>query len=328
MKRPGLGALKILVSAGLVGFLLWRVDLGELGAVLAHANLRLALAAAAVAHADRVLQGGKWWLLLRAAGARFGLGAAIANTYSGNFAGMFLPSGVGGDFVRVALLRDSGIPLSEVVASIVVERVFGVLALFFTAAGATLLAERAGLPVPDGVAPLAVASLVVLLGVIALSFRFGIEGFLRWVARIGSRLRLGERLTALTDSYRRYGKRKPAILTYFVLSVAEVLMVAFVFALTAWALGIRIPLLAMAIIAPVTLFIQRIPITINGLGVQEGVLAGLLVPFGFSLNEALALGVALRVLEAFTILPGAFLWLARRRARAPEASEGGPGGHR
>ena len=68
MKLPWATVLKVVVSAGLVGFLLWRVDLAELGATLARTDLKLALAAIVVAHADRALQGGKWWLLLRAAG--------------------------------------------------------------------------------------------------------------------------------------------------------------------------------------------------------------------------------------------------------------------
>lgn len=140
--------LKIIVSAGLVGLLLWRVDLAELGEVLAGTHPGFAVAALALAHVDRALQGGKWWLLLRASGAHLGVGAAIANTYVGNFAGQFLPSGVGGDFVRVALLRTSGIALSELVASIVVERVFGVLALFFTAAAAAFLPSAPGSPCP------------------------------------------------------------------------------------------------------------------------------------------------------------------------------------
>ena len=322
MKRRMLGLLKILVSAGLVGFLLSRVDLAEVGATLARTDPKLALAALAVAHADRALQGGKWWLLLRAAGARFSLGAAIANTYAGNFAGMFLPSGVGGDFVRIALLRTSGIAMSEVVASIVVERVFGILALFLTAAGATLLARWFGIPVPEKLDLLALTLLLAMLVAIALSFRLGVEGRLRWVTRIGARFRLGDRLASLTDAYRRYGKRKIAVLTYLVLSVAEVMMMVGVITLVAWSLGGHIPLLSMAILVPITLFIQRMPISINGLGVQESVLAAFLVSFGWDLNEAIALGVGLRVLELFTLLPGAFLWMGQRRADTPGATDG------
>ncbi|MCA9753288.1 MAG: flippase-like domain-containing protein, partial [Gemmatimonadetes bacterium] len=231
---------KIAISALLLGLIISRMNAENVLQTLRAVDLRFALAALAVSHLDRFLQAGKWWLLLRQSGQQLPLRIAIANTYVGNFAGLFLPASVGGDFVRVFLLKAFPIQMSEVVASIVVERVFGVLALVFTAAGALLLADTAGVQVPEPVRWLVLPVFGGLLVAIAASFRLR-SGIPAFVLRLGERFHLQRRLESLTGSYRRYGKRKVAILTYFVLSVVEVLTVTVIFLLMARAVGIPLP---------------------------------------------------------------------------------------
>lgn len=308
--------LKILVSLVLVVILLRMVDLAEIGQVLRSVNLPLFLAAVVVGHLDRALQAGKWWLLVRSSGVHLGYGAALSNTYAGNFAGLFLPSGVGGDVVRVVLLRELRLPLEEVIASIVVERAFGLLALAATAAAAVGVAHYSGIPMPDGLVGAILLGLGGMLVLMAASFRLGVDGLIEWITKVGARFKLGEKLGGLTEAYRRYGKRKGAVVSYFFLSILEVLAMCVVFTLTAWSLGIEVPALAMLVVVPVTLVGHRLPVSINGIGVQEGLLGWFFSALGLGLEQAIALGLAMRVIDLAILFPGAFLWMNFRRRQA------------
>jgi uncharacterized protein (TIRG00374 family) len=316
-RRRLLGPLRVGVSLALVVFLVSRVDLAGVGRILAVADVPLLLAALVVGHLDRILQAAKWRLLLSGAGVRIGLPAAVANTYLGNFAGQFLPSGVGGDVVRVWRLREMRLPTDEVVASILVERAFGVLALAATAGGATLLARATGVPLPPRTGSVILAISLGLLVVAAASFRLDVSRVLAWIARAGRRFSLGERLERLTDAYRRYGKRKSLLLVYLALSIAEVATMAVVVALAARALGADVDPLALGVVVPAVLFLQRLPVSINGIGVSEGAMTAFLVQLGETAETGLAVAVGLRILEVAIILPGGLLGWRRGKMAGP-----------
>ena len=308
--------VRVVVSLGLIALLLSRVDLAEIGRTLLGAAPWPVLGAFLTSHFDRALQAWKWRALLQSSGVPIGFGLALSNTYIGNFTGQFLPSGVGGDVVRIVLLRQLRLPVAEVTASIVIERGFGMLALVVTAAGAFLMARWLEIPVPDTTGWVILGILAVMLAITAASFRLGIQGVLDRLGRFAPRV--SKRLETLADAYRRYGKRKRVILQYFALSVFEVAVLTMVFFLCARALGIDVAFLPLLLVVPVTLFLQRIPVSINGIGVQEGSLAFFLVALGRSMDEAVALSVFLRILELGILVPGGILLLRFRRGAPPE----------
>ena len=319
-RKRWLDLLRVAVSGGLLALLFTRVDLAGVGRALGRADGWLLLAALGIGHADRVLQAEKWRLLLRSSGTRIGHGAAIANTYVGNFAGQFLPSGVGGDVVRVWLLREMKLSTTEVIASILVERGFGVLALVFTAGGAVVLARAIGIELPSRLAWAILGVAGPLFLVTLASFRLDVDRMLAWIGRVGSRFSLGEKATQLTAAYRSYGKRKRVLLSYLALSVVEVAMVSLVFSVCIRAMGSEVGMVPLLAVIPTLLFLQRLPISINGLGVSEGALTWLLVQLGETKEVGLAVAILMRLLEVTIILPGGLLWW--RRPRSPAA----PGG--
>ncbi len=311
IRKGRLGLLKVAVSLGLLALLLTRVDLSSVGQTLRAADMRLIAAALGLGCADRILQAAKWRLLLTSSGTQIGFGAAVVNTYVGNFAGLFLPASVGGDVVRVWLLRETKLPTAEVVASILVERAFGVLALVLAAGAGVLLADTLDVPVPAGMATTVLVATGVLLLAIVASFRLDISGALDWVGRVGARFSLGELAGQLPDSYRRYGKRKPALFTFLILSVIEVGAIAVMYGLTVRALGLDTGWLPLLVVVPAVLFLQRLPISIDGLGVSEGAITWFLIQLGETPEAGLAVAVAMRLVGIAIILPGGLLWWRR-----------------
>jgi uncharacterized protein (TIRG00374 family) len=323
-KKRRMGDLiKIGVSLTLLAYLISRVDLAAVGSTLRSIRLDLFAVAFAMNHFDRFLQAGKWWALVRSSGVRFSLMQAVANTYAGNFAGQFLPAGVGGDVVRVMLLHRMRLPAIEIAASIVVERLLGLFAIVTIASVAIAGGHRAGIDLPGNTERLMIGLLLAMSLGLALSFTPRAEkvfgAVLRSMNALPFRLGFLSKVHELFLAYRRYASRHTTLALYFLLSILEVMLVIFVHLVMCRALHIPIGLLPLMLIVPATLIMQRIPISMNGIGVQEGVLSYFFMSAGYGLDAGLSLSIALRILELGLLIPGGyFLW---RHRRGPESSE-------
>jgi uncharacterized membrane protein YbhN (UPF0104 family) len=87
------------------------------------------------------------------------------------------------------------------------------------------------------------------------------------------------------------------------------------FALCATALGVSLPVLAIAALVPLILFAMVLPITISGWGLREGAAAALFPLVDATSAEGLATSIAFGVVFLATVLPGALItWL---RPNAP-----------
>ena len=76
---------------------------------------------------DRVLMALKWRLLLEIGGARLSAFSVIRIYYQGWLVGAFLPSHLGGDLLRAHLVAQSTGMVHPVFASIVMEKVIGLI---------------------------------------------------------------------------------------------------------------------------------------------------------------------------------------------------------
>lgn len=314
--------LKIGVSLSLLAFLISRVDMAAVGATLRNMRLDFFLLAFVMNHFDRFLQAGKWWALVRSTGVRFSLMQAVANTYAGNFAGQFLPAGVGGDVVRVMLLHQRRLPAIEVAASIVVERLFGLYAIVLIASLAIAGGRHTAMDLPPNTQNFMTILFAVMTVGLALSFTARAEKLfatsIRAMNALPFRLRFLSKVHELFLAYRRYASRHTTLMLYFLLSIVEVMLVILVHFVVCRALHIQIGLWPLMVIVPATLIMQRIPISMNGIGVQEGMLSWFFMSAGYGLDTGLSLSIALRILELGILIPGGvFLW---RHRRAPQPS--------
>ncbi|MCA9912578.1 MAG: flippase-like domain-containing protein, partial [Anaerolineae bacterium] len=123
--------IRIILSVGLLAFLVSQVDLSEIWDRLVASNKWYILVAFLLGMVDRVLMAFKWNVLLKAKGMNIPLARVTFVYWKTTFLGLFLPATVGGDALRAyALSRNKNYPMSDVVSSIIVERALGFLALF------------------------------------------------------------------------------------------------------------------------------------------------------------------------------------------------------
>lgn len=310
--------VKPLVSIGLVALLLWWVDLGQVVAIIAAADVVLLLGALAVALADRIVMIAKWWPLLRVQRLPIGWWRAVRVYLAANFASLFLPSSVGADMVRALALGRRHDATMEVGASIAVERISGIVGM----AAILTLAFAIGLGKAVGVEQfgLYIAAFSVAAVVLAwLPFSEPGRRLFQFATRPVAARRWFSGIDRFAGAYGGYRSHPRIVIGVTVASALEQLFPVVVYAIVAASLGIGIGFQALLVAVPITMFAGRIPIAIGGIGVEEAVFIFLLGLFGVAPAAALSLSIGRRIVESLGLLPGVLFWSDLAPARNSQA---------
>jgi uncharacterized protein (TIRG00374 family) len=299
--------LRLVVAIGLTAIVLYNASPSAVMRAAADADLRWISAAIGLVLADRTLMALRWMDLLGALtpGSRPAFSVVLRIFFVSSFVSNFVP-GVAADMYRAYALAREDVRLSESTASVLMDRVLGVLSMAIVGAAALpfapgLLDRRglvAGLAIAFGAC--AVAAFVVFsrrAGYIAQT----IAGVVPW-ARV-------RRVTiSLTDAVRRYADHHREMLRVLLMSLAvQVLRI-----LQAWclgrSLGVDMPLPAYFVFVPVILLVMQIPITVNGLGTTQIAFDRLFVPAGAAEAPVFALSILFLALGIIGSLPGGLLY--------------------
>lgn len=290
--------LKFSVSAALMAWLLANADLLSLREQLAYVEWQWLVLANLFIPAGIVIAVWRWRLLLDVNQLRPAFGALVNFWVVGQFFSNFLPSSVGGDFVKATLVaRHCGAGAWPHSASAVLAaRIIGLFGMF--------------LVLPIGVAlnfawvsslnveiPLLLAFLALLvLSVLVLS-DVGNSLLRRWESLRFVGKVLGY-VRVLHDSLLSYRRAPRALLSGVALSGALTLQSAFqVWLLSRMFPGIDIAWTSQIVVFTLASLVAMIPITINGYGLQEGTFTVLLVSLGLSPSQGLLVAIAYRMVS-------------------------------
>lgn len=316
MTRRGAGfALRLAVTVGFGALALWGTGANAVLDQLAGGELSWILAALAVLSVSYALAGVRWWLLLRGQDVAISLPTALSLTWIGLFAGNLLPTGFGGDAVRAWIGGRRAGALALVTASVLIDRLTAVWALF--ALGVVAVAIG-GSGIPEGATiSLVVSSAGVLVGSLVLlasaPARLVASGTRRWPSVSGRVERLGVGL-------RRFGADGRLLAAAVATSLACQSCVIVAAWMLARGLGLHLGLGVVAVAVPVALLSTAVPTSINGLGVHQAVFRALLVPAGLAPAQAVAFSVSTIAAGAIVSLPGIVLWARRRGAETGAVS--------
>ena len=308
--------LRLLLSSGLVVFLLYTVDVGETLAVLIHGQPIYLFLAFIIALGDRVLMAYKWTLLLKPKGIRLPMTSAIGTYWVSSFLGVFLPATVGSDALRVYAVVRGGYGTADVISSIVIERALGFIALFtFVLVSIILSIAVFGQHFFSGMWNLFgifAALLMLCTAAVYLSLNTAVLRRLNTaVVRRGVHVehhKFVAKARELYQSYAAYRHYKATLFTFLALSLIETLFPLFWTYFLALAFNIHVPLLYFFILVPITLVLVRLPISLDGFGIQEGAFVYFLGLIGVARSEAFSLGLGSHILAIVSLLPGGLLY--------------------
>jgi uncharacterized membrane protein YbhN (UPF0104 family) len=260
---------------------------------------------------DRLVMIWRWTLLLRAAKVPVSLGEAARLFLVSSFVGSFLPAGVGGDAARAWGLSQATARAGDAVASVVVDRVLGVLSLAaMGVVGVAVWAPAAG---GAGGAFVTVAVLVVTcVGA------FWSDALIRAV--LPDRTHGGpiaRRLLRVADAIASYRNHRGTLARVMAWSlVVQLLRIGQAYVL-GLGLGLAVPFAYYLVFMPIGLLMLLLPISVSGFGVPQGVIVWLLRPVGVPDPLSFALSTLIVLTGLAGNLPGLALWLGARRRPAP-----------
>ena len=306
--RPG-GLARVaraVIAVGLTALLLWQSNPGAVWQAARGADWRFILLACALVAADRVLMAYRWWTLLVPLDAgRPPVKAVMRIFFVSTFVGTFLPASVGGDAVRAYALSKEGVGGVDAVASVLMDRLLGVVSILIVAIAGAILARD----LIDIRALFPALALLTVLCAVALAVVFSPRaavGIARALARLPRGRVTGERLVTAIQRYAAF--HMPMVNVLLCSIAVQVLRVLQTYCL-GLALGLAVPLGVYFALVPIILLIVLMPITINGIGTTQAGFVWLFGRAGVASAPAFALSVLFLGIAVVGNLPGAVLYL-------------------
>jgi len=313
--------VRVGVSAGLLVFLTWLLDVREVASRLTGLRPPWVLLALFLSVPQFAASAWRWRYTAARLGVDLPFGEALREYYLAAFINQVLPGGVVGDVSRAwrhARSRtQAAAPGGPAIRAVILERASGQLVMAFVAAGSFAL-----LPMPLPPATRLLALLV-----------FGVAGV---VVVLGWRSRAGPtathpptarwtRLRRLLDDGRS-ALLGPALPVQLATSLFVVGSYLGTYLVAARAVGVETPTrVLLPLLAPV-LLTMLVPATVAGWGLREAAAAALWSATGLGAVEGVVVSTAYGILVLVSTAPGALILLAEgrdRRGRPPPAGSDG-----
>lgn len=310
--------LRILIAVVLTAIVVYAAHPSDVIRATATADLAWLGGSIALVLLDRSLMALRWIDLLVALtpGSRPPFGRVLRIFFVSSFVSNFVPS-VAADMYRAYALARCDVHLAESTASVLMDRVLGVLSMVIVGACALPFAGALGIE-----RALVLALAIAFAGCAVAGLMVFSEPVSDVVVQIARRLpiRAIERITgALAEAVRRYSRHHVELARVLAMSVA----VQAIRVLQAWclgqALGLQLPLLTYFAVIPVILLVMQVPITINGLGTTQVAFVALLGAAGADAARATALSLLFLFLGVIGSLPGGVFYALGNQAERPGA---------
>lgn len=209
--------------------------------------------------------------------------------YITQFFSTFLPSTVGGDGARAYYVRQDHPEFTESTASIVAERLTGLVTLTLIAAVGVAFLPESAIPYPNAAITLTGVLLFLAGGIVFLHA----ETYRYLVNLTGGLPVIGEKLAGLLSDIGTYREHPVVLLRALAFSVVfRVVAVAVVFVI-GQAVGVTLSFWYFLAVVPVIEFLVALPISINGWGVREAAFVGLFGLVGVQNSVALLLALGM-----------------------------------
>jgi len=227
----------------------------------------------------------------------------------GTFFNNFLPSTVGGDISRVLYLKRATNKTAEITSSIIMERVTGLLALIFLGALSVLFNLSFVIRHP------------LLLYLIMLLFSFVIVMYLllgnytikRHFHNLKFLIPFWGKVAELFEALNKYRNHKKVLLLTTMISIIFTLFGVLATYLYFLSIAIEVPIVELILIYTLVNLIGILPISINSIGLTEGLYIILFGLIGISSVDALTVALLGRVLMMLVSLSGGVVFIFRDR---------------
>jgi len=307
---------RLLASISVMAILFYSVNLDDL-AKLKIVSMGYLFIAGVLAVMDRIVNALRWSILINYRSLNISFIKITSIYFKSGFLGLIMPSSVGGEFLKGYGLMKSGSGAIDSFSSVLVERVLGLIALVVTCVGGFFIFQSQLNAIPAVMVRKIFFAIFILmvLGLILGYFFFPV------VARfITPESKPASLLKEIRVSLQYYQDVKTRLFLSLLLSfLVQIIRIYFVW-FVGVGLGLTVELPYYFVFLPVISLVSMVPLSIAGLGIQEGAFV-----YFFSLtgeNPAMILGMALavRILVVGSVLPGGILYLREGMGAKPPST--------
>jgi len=309
--------VKLVVSAGLLVYLLSRIHIERFWGTLASADFSYIAFALIVYLFTQSISALRWAVLARPMGFATPFKDIVVYYLIGMFFNLFAPGTVGGDVSRVYYLArdgDRGAPNGwarstlPAAVSVFMDRAVGMAVLVWLGALGLALFPRYNVPMLVRSITFTLAVGFIVAGVCVPLLR-------RLLPEDGHPFVVKLRL-----ALRSYRSRWQAIPQAMVLSFVIHLIQAWIHVVLGRAIGLDIPFSFSIILYPLVGTFSAIPISLNGIGLREGGYLFLLAVIGVNSTQGVTFGILLFVVVALDSLIGGLAFLLKKGPRPSAAT--------
>jgi len=252
----------------------------------------------------------RWWLLMRVQDIRLPLMSTVCYNYIGLFFNVLLPSLTGGDLVKIYYVVRETHKKTHAVATVLLDRVVGLVAMGFLALGA-LVFSLDNLVLRQVRIPEAV---ILFMGAIVAGALVFYSKGLRRLFHLKTILAKMPRILREFDealfAYRRHpGTTAVVLLQSVAMHVVNIGVLYFY----GRALGItQVTFTQYLLLVPIIFLVSMMPISLSGLGVREAAFALLFGLMGAPAAHAMMMSLLHWLTQTAVSLPGGLVYALRR----------------
>jgi uncharacterized membrane protein YbhN (UPF0104 family) len=298
--------IRIAISAVLLSWIAWRTNWSDVASKFANLRIEFWLVGVGFLIIAQIASARRWQLFAREMQFNHTLPQYTAFYFIGTYFNLLLPTSVGGDVMRVVYLDGKSRRKLAAFASVVLERLNGLMVLIAMACVGVLITPVA-LPSWVQISVACIAGCAVL-GIVSLPI------VQRW-----DRLPLQRRqqLQTMLGLMRIPQLISRATLLSFVVQLLGVLTVWCV----SLSLGLDIPVTYCCILGPMVSLLTLLPISVNGMGVREGGTILFLTPIGIEEGAGTTLAFLWFAVQVSVSLIGGLIYLFGAYPKAEEDSQ-------
>ena len=303
-------AVKIAISAATLYFVARAIAWSDVSSILANTDFRWLILALAVFWGAQIASSMRCVYVAQALGGTLGMATSLHAHFVGLWFNQVLPSSLGGDVVKVAILHPP-LGLGLAIRTAILDRVSGFV--FLMAAVALALPFYIGIFAQQ-------PGLAISLGILSATCLGGLVPCTLIARRLITRRDAGRHLRSILQIFAdlwAFRRGKPLWQQFWTSALVHCNGIA-AYALIGASMGHVFDLFTFALIVPLVFLVALIPISFAGWGVREAGAIWLFGLTGMPTEKALAISVGFGLLLIAAALPG--LVLLARNGASPAVS--------
>ncbi|MFC1461079.1 lysylphosphatidylglycerol synthase transmembrane domain-containing protein [Verrucomicrobiota bacterium] len=313
-KKTSSALLRLTIGLAIIAYLFHKIDMASVGAVSGESlnQWPWLLAAILLLFLCLCIGAVRWGIILDAQDLRMSWVRTSAVYFIGHFFNSFMFGATGGDVVRAYYAtKETHHKKTEAVATVIIDRVIGMIVLFLIAGVMLIVKARFYLDHPKTHIPVLVMLIMIAAGTAGVVFIFNFNRFKDWLIFrwITNSPKMGPTVRRLAMAFDLYRRRTSVLIATALLSAGNHTFIVLICYCLGRSLQIHLQIIDYLAVIPMVMCVAAVPITPGGLGLREGLSVALLGAMGVGSAQALALALMLYAIMLGWSLVGGIIFL-------------------